>query len=374
MPTFSLSCKESPHCLLHLTKTEWRRCKENSIYVSGLFKSHITSYDNVVLGNNVVAPLKKSTSHGRTVVWKELNLSETKGGYVIITTSTNDLTELITKKSIILIDGMEGCQHHNENNTTSKMSGYVILAVMHLDKSLDKFGFKWGREQYEVVKSCKKNIMTLANNHHGSCGEYFSWGNKGNYGMKNKSSVGSYVTRPGLKSLLNSAFIEQMINTELQTSILKICKILPSMQNVIAPVIEVAHDVQSNTTDINITERYGSNVGIWQSSVGINAVTKEMHTEDDVTYTTISVYRQEFDSKDRHFHFMYQFGNKCNVSLPLIAGTTLLFSGKLRTHRQTCNVHKATNDELFINFASYGCKRLYSHIRQSFIRNVVLTK
>ena len=62
------------------------------------------------------------------------------------------------------------------------------------------------------------------------------------------------------------------------------------------------------------------------------------------------------------------------MSLPLIAGTALLFSGKLLTHRQTCNVHEATNDELFINFASYGCKRLYSHIRQSFIRNEVLKK
>ena len=169
--------------------------------------------------------------------------------------------------------------------------------------------------------------------------------------MEHKSSVGSYVTRPGVKSSLNSAFIEQMINTELQSSILKVGKILPSLPKVIAPVIGVAHQLQLNTNDINITERYGSNVGIWQSSVGINAVTKEMHTEDDVTYTTISVPRQEFVSTDRHYHFMFQFGQKYNVSLPLIAGTTLLFSGKFLTHRQTCNVHETTNDELFINFA-----------------------
>ena len=235
------------------------------------------------------------------------------------------------------------------------MSGYVLLAVMHLDKRLDRIGLKWGREQYDIVKSCKKNIMTLGNNHHGSYGEYFSWGNKGNYGMKNKSSVGSYVTGPGVKSSLNSAFIEKMVNTELQSSILKISKILPSMRNVIAPVIQVAHDVQSNSTNINITERYGSNVGIWQSSVSVNAVTKDLHTADDVTYTTITVPRQKSKNIDRHFHFIFQFGNKCNVSLPLITGTTLLFSGKLLTHRQTCNVHEATNDELFINFSSYGC-------------------
>ena len=70
-----------------------------------------------------------------------------------------------------------------------------------------------------------------------------------------------------------------------------------------------------------------------------------MHIGDDVTYTTISVPKEDFYSKGRQFHFMYQFGHKCNVSLPLIAGTALLFSGKLLTHRQTCNVHETTNDE-----------------------------
>ena len=103
LPTFSLSCKESPHCLLHFTQTEWKRCKPNSICVSGLFKSHITSYDKVVFGSNVIAPLKNSTSHGKSIVWQELNLSETKGGYVIIATSTKDLSELIRKRSVILI-------------------------------------------------------------------------------------------------------------------------------------------------------------------------------------------------------------------------------------------------------------------------------
>ena len=114
--------------------------------------------------------------------------------------STNNLSDLIDRQSIILINGMEGCLNHKVNSTKSKISGYVLLVVMQLDKALDIFEFKWGREQYDIVKSCKQNIMTLANNHHGPCGEYFSRGNKGDYGMKDKSSVVSYVTRPGVKS------------------------------------------------------------------------------------------------------------------------------------------------------------------------------
>ena len=113
------------------------------------------------MGCNVVAPLKKSTSHGMSVVWKEINLSETKGGYVIITTSTNDLSTLISNHNLILIDGMEGYQETQLKGTKSKMSGYVLLAIMHLDKTVQEKGFKWGINQSDIVKSCKKNIITL---------------------------------------------------------------------------------------------------------------------------------------------------------------------------------------------------------------------
>ena len=59
-----------------------------------------------------------------------------------------------------------------------------------------------------------------------------------------------------------------------------------------------------------------------------------MHTEDDVTYSTISVPLQEVQSADRNYHFMFQLNHKNVMSLPLVEGTTLIFSGKLLTHRQ----------------------------------------
>ena len=45
----------------------------------------------------------------------------------------------------------------------------------------------------------------------------------------------------------------------------------------------------------------------------------------------------------------------------------ILFSGKMLTHRQSCNTFETRYDQLFLNFASYGNKKLYNHIRQSFI-------
>ena len=66
---------------------------------------------------------------------------------------------------------------------------------------------------------------------------------------------------------------------------------------------------------------------------------------------------------------MFQLNHKYIVSLPLFEGTTLLFSRKLITHRQSCNVFESTDEELFLNVASYGNEKLYNHIRDSFIRS-----
>ena len=84
MPTFTASCKETPHCLLQFSLKEWARIKDNSIIVEGLFGTDLKSYDNVILGKNVTAPLKKSISHGSTIHWKEINLHNVKQQYAVI--------------------------------------------------------------------------------------------------------------------------------------------------------------------------------------------------------------------------------------------------------------------------------------------------
>ena len=321
------------------------------------------------MGNNIKAPLKRSTTNGSPVHWREVNLSEIKGGYAIIATTIEELNVMIECNSIILIDSTEGSKSGRAINDKSRLSGYVMLAVMQLDKTINRSGFAWGRGHFNTVNIAKNNIMTLSNKHHQSTGHYFSWGNRGNYGMLENSSVGGYACKRGDKAKMNSEFIEFMMNTELISAINKMKKILPILPSVVAPVIRVAHELQSTVGDINIQKPYGTNVGVWQSSLSVNAVTKVMHTWDDVTYSTISVPLQEVHSTERKYHFMFQLNHKNIMSLPLIEGTTLLFSGKLLTHRQSCNAFESTDDELFFNFASYGNKKLHNHIRKSFIRS-----
>ena len=110
-------------------------------------------------------------------------MSEIKGGYAIIATTIEELNVMVEYNSVILIDSTEGIKNGGAMNDKSRLSGYVMLTVMQLDKTLNRSGFEWGREHFNTVNIAKNNIMTLSNKHHQSMGHYFSWGNRGNYGM-----------------------------------------------------------------------------------------------------------------------------------------------------------------------------------------------
>ena len=94
-----------------------------------------------------------------------------------------------------------------------------------------------------------------------------------------------------------------------------------------------------------------------------------MHTEDDVTYTTTRNPIRKIASDDNKYHFMFQLNHKYNLSLPLLEGTTLLFSSRFLTHRQSCTAFVAIDDMLFFSYASYANEKLYNHKRKSFIHS-----
>ena len=82
-PSFCDTSIKIPHCLLRLSATEWRRCKDNSINVTRLFKSDITSNDNVVMSSNIKAPSKKTTTQGIPFSGRKLICQRLRGVCVL---------------------------------------------------------------------------------------------------------------------------------------------------------------------------------------------------------------------------------------------------------------------------------------------------
>ena len=210
--------------------------------------------------------------------------------------------------------------------------------------------------------------MSCSNKHHNCEGSYFSWGNKANYGMVGNSSIGQHSSKTTQSAQLYGTMVVEMMNTELKSSVFRTKKVIKHLDKMVAPVMNIAYNLQAEEGDIGIQKTTASDAGIWQSSLCVNAITKCWHIENDVTYTIISVPTQEMRSNDRDYHFLFKLQSKYTLSVPLKEGTTVLFSGEMLTHRQSCNALHADDDQLFFNFASYGNKKMHNHIRKSFIR------
>ena len=67
--------------------------------------------------------------------------------------------------------------------------------------------------------------------------------------------------------------------------------------------------------------------------------------------------------------FIFALNDNKNYTISLGQSCSFLFSGKFLTHWQqiTTNLNKC---EYFYNIASYGNKKLFSHIKQSFKREI----
>ena len=59
-----------------------------------------------------------------------------------------------------------------------------------------QIGYTWGNEHFKAIKQSKPNIIGASMGHSGSEGHYYSYGNKGNFGIVDGSSVGQYVIEP----------------------------------------------------------------------------------------------------------------------------------------------------------------------------------
>ena len=247
----------------------------------------------------------------------------------------------------------------------------LVVLIAKLKKKTINDSFLWCEKHGEAIKECKSSVISSNNSHHGSLGKYFSFGNSAIYKTVNKSSVGQYTTKRGLTVVqkVKSHVIEDLVLKELKDGIESLGSVIPLLKEYIAPVFQIAHELQATVGDINLKKDKYSEFGIWKSVFCINARTSDFHTEDDCSYTVITVPRQKLMSKEQNYQFLFKFNSLECISLEMKQPITFMFSGKCLLHRQATN--KESNDDCnsFYNFATYTNKKIFSHVKQSLIRN-----
>ena len=236
-------------------------------------------------------------------------------------------------------------------------------------KPINKDDKQWTENDYIRLKSCKPNIIKTTD-HHQSSGYYASFGNKGSFAKAISSSVGQYTSTKS-KSIKKEVIInaeaslfEKLTANEITRSVNNLRTVLPNIRSLIAPVLETSYELQQKNIDLNLKEGFSSKDGCWQTSLCVNAVTKQFHTEQDCTYTLISIPNQALN-EDR-YDFIFKINPQKHICIQMIPGLSFIFSGMYLTHRQNIsqsNMNKSSTN--FFNVASYGNKRLFTHIRTS---------
>ena len=114
-----------------------------------------------------------------------------------------------------------------------------------------------------------------------------------------------------------------MITQELGAGICDISIISPNIRKMIAPVIDTVLDFQESECSVNLESVPSTSYSLWQTSICMNSLTREFHTEDDSSYTVIKNPNQEHQQKLIQYNFAFKLKNKYNVAIRMTPGTRL---------------------------------------------------
>ena len=355
----------TPHVLVELSDRELKRITDNCIHLKGVESSKSNGdllYSSVTYGANIKKRKSRITVQGDTVPSYEISIHTTKRQLFLITVPKTDAM-------VVFPQLLTSASTYNDDP-----SGVLVLMAC-ISKPIPKFQKHWNADDYKRVKKCKPNILQNSN-HHQSTGYYASFGNKGSYETINASSVGQYNTKK--HSILDkqvsinqeATLYETYCANEISRSVKDLGTFLPNIRNIIAPVIETSFNLQSKEgKDLNLKEMSSITEGCWQTSICIDAETREYHTEHDCTYTLISIPTQKTQKKNQtsiKYDFLFKLTNKQSINVTLKPGVSFIFSGLFLSHRQNKSRVGNTGDEHFFNMASYGNKRLFQHLRKTY--------
>ena len=108
--------------------------------------------------------------------------------------------------------------------------------------------------------------------------------------------------------------------------------------------------------------------GMWSLYLYVNTTTSVLHTEDDCSYTVISIPAQNKEVK--RYPFLFKINADEMIKPNMNTDLSFIFSGKNLLHRQSCSTMDNNHDKTFINISSYDNKKLFTHMHKSFARNM----
>ena len=89
------------HCLIHLSRSQFNRYRESSIYLSDInIATNHWLYDNVIFGNKLKYNLKKVNTNQGYIWSRVIALDQMKGGMIAILANVNIVFEQVNKGTV----------------------------------------------------------------------------------------------------------------------------------------------------------------------------------------------------------------------------------------------------------------------------------
>ena len=333
-------------------------------------KIRSVTYNDITVGNEVKLRKKRGISNGKHYQWKCPMLGNVSDSFVAIVCSKWEV--LSSNSRIIITDSARVQKRSNNESSSNQSSGVLLLMIAKWDRNSVKSSYSWDTKDVTMLKRCKNNIITARTSHFGSTGLYFSFGNRGNFGMINNSSVTQYAHkkhRDDLKThkLSRHANNFDMLSAlDMKQGVSSLASLIPTLKEHIAPMLNVIHNLQSHSFDLNMKRTSLSDHGMWQNSICVNCMTTDLHTENDCTYTVVTVPNQKETTVP---YFLFELRKGFTFGLQMDHGISFLFSRQYLFHRQMLLDVKEPNDSSFFNFASYGSARLFDHLKSTYNRS-----
>ena len=399
--------KQAPTILMELSKRQWHRMKKNAIHLSkaSIIKSNDKNvlhnqiyYDSIEYGSNI--KLQKNNFDVRTFKMKGcnsflqasvMNYPTIKDRMIFITTDFDSVNKVNNMNNIIITSNNTPTFLDDKFHSSGKILIFIIRNTDSKDPD-DNDEWLWRDSLLDKLKECKNSICIPGGkyNHFNSQGYIAAFGNKALFGSSPvKSTISQYVNKKGKtdkdKEIISNkaAVFEEIVANEVESAIAKFSKYFPNIRTLIAPILNIAHKKQEEAGDVHFKNVMTSEHGLWQSELCCDAITRDFHTERDITYTLISTPFQVKDNKEKTAskptYFVLKINETSNIAFKMIPKSSFMFSGSMITHRQfsedgyeDVKVRKGISH--FYNIACYGNERMFHHLRQSFRRNLGLEK
>ena len=128
--------------------------------------------------------------------------------------------------------------------------------------------WEWNESVFKAIKTSKNNVITKKNNHNGSSGYYYSYGNRSNFGMIDGSSVRQYSHKKfkddvkTTKAHVIDSLVDKISSHELGAGIDSLSRRIHNLKDIISPIIDAAYQQQSHRGTVNLKRVEAAEYGV----------------------------------------------------------------------------------------------------------------